>query len=267
MSEEIKQLITETVHQELLNETKALRYTKRVRNHYLTTQQPPLVEKIEKTVEEKLHSLKVELDALKASGLKALPHRRKEFDDDEESAAARGKEFDVKIITDEVNRSVENALKRFLGDASTNQYRSSREAAEDLVTKSKIKADKLPVVTDASLRTLAVGSTGAVDNSASSHHGEDETDDYFPQKLDTTEPVDDKAHRNNASLGLGKKPHVPSSSGNSKSSSSDIDAITSVSSVNNPAVAAEEENYRSLMSKLLHLADVKVRMILLVVLC
>jgi hypothetical protein len=265
MSEEIKQLITETVRQELLNETKALRYTKRVRNHYLTTQQPPLVEKIEKTVEEKLHSLKVELDALKASGLKALPHRRKEFDDDEEIATERGKEFDVKIITDEVNRSVENALKLYLGDASTNQYRNSREAAEDLVTKSKIKADKLPVVTDASLRTFDVGSTGAVDNSASSHHGEGEMDDYFPQKLDTTEPVDDKAHRNN--LGLGKKPHFPSSSRNSKSSSSDIDAITTVSSVNNPSVAAEEENYRALMSKLLHLADVKVRMILLVFLC
>jgi hypothetical protein len=74
MGDEIKQLVQEAVRNELENEGKQLRYTKRFQSHYIATQQPPLVNRIEKTVEEKIKSLHNELAALKTARLNKYQH-------------------------------------------------------------------------------------------------------------------------------------------------------------------------------------------------
>jgi hypothetical protein len=74
MGDEIKQLVQEAVRNELENEGKQLRYTKRFQSHYIATQQPPLVNRIEKTVEEKIKSLHNELAALKTARLNKYHH-------------------------------------------------------------------------------------------------------------------------------------------------------------------------------------------------
>jgi hypothetical protein len=277
MTEEIKQLVKESVHQELLNETKALRYTKRFRNYYLTTQQPPLVEKIEKTVEDKIHLLKTELDALRTAGLKKVPQRRKqtnssadsgEEDEEKNDGNIRDKEFDMKVITDEVKRSVQSALKEYLASGGpTNDLEINNGVSRGY----EQGEERLPEVSHpASNNSFQFHKLGSIDTKENSYQDESGNRGNLPHKLDPVEPVHDEAHRNKDKAALGK-PHLivaSNTSGNSNSiipSNSDIGATGAgamrVSSGLTIAaeIGVEETNYRTLMSNLLNIADVKVR--------
>jgi hypothetical protein len=95
MSDEIKQLVKEAVHQELIKEGKALRYTKRFQNHYISTQQAPLVNRIEKSVEDKIRALQTELETLKTARVNkaTLKRPRGEYYDDDEDGAMEYDDF------------------------------------------------------------------------------------------------------------------------------------------------------------------------------
>jgi len=133
MKEELRKLVREAVHEELVQEGKALRYTKRFQNHYISTQQPLLVQRIEKSVEDRIKTMQNELAALRTTRLNKTTQRRRHdedgstsgSDDDEKSRGHGGwftrnelngdAEIDMRALTTEINRSVQHIIKRHLG--------------------------------------------------------------------------------------------------------------------------------------------------------
>lgn len=91
LAEEIKKLVKEAVQQEMDNEGKTYHYTKRFQKHLKTTKEDSLVNRIEKTVEEKIKQLENEVTELRKVKLnKGKKYRTLDDLDDEDGVNRDG---------------------------------------------------------------------------------------------------------------------------------------------------------------------------------
>lgn len=92
MAEEIKKLVKEAVQQEMDNEGKTYHYTKRFQNHLKTTKQETLVNRIEKSVEEKIKQLENEVVELRNAKLNRAKSKKYQPLDDADSDEPLGRD-------------------------------------------------------------------------------------------------------------------------------------------------------------------------------
>jgi hypothetical protein len=93
LAEEIKKLVREAVQQEMDSEGKRNHYTKRFQNHLKATKQETLVNRIEKSVEEKIKQLEnevVELRNAKLNRAKSMKYRTLDDIDSDEPLSRDG---------------------------------------------------------------------------------------------------------------------------------------------------------------------------------
>jgi uncharacterized protein YdcH (DUF465 family) len=85
INEDLKKLVREVVHQEMIADGQAQHYTRRFQNKLLATKQETLVDKIEKVVGQKIQEMQKEIEELKEQKVKGKKKKnplRESFDED-----------------------------------------------------------------------------------------------------------------------------------------------------------------------------------------
>lgn len=119
MGDELKKLVRDAVHDEMVADGHAQHYTKRFMNKLMATKQETLVDRIEKQVADKIEKLQKELEELRDQKVKK-PKKSANGHDDEDTAWMSALEnldvegLDVKELSSAINRTVEITLKHYL---------------------------------------------------------------------------------------------------------------------------------------------------------